>query len=72
MLEDSDFQGSELATQLMAIYLKGDLGGDYGKHLMSGFSHKSSPSTKVIKIKDRETGYWFKNLYHHMFGIPLN
>lgn len=56
MLQDSDFQGSALATQLMAIYLRGDLGGDYGKHLMAGFSHKHSSTSKVIKIKDRETG----------------
>eukprot|EP01083_Nonionella_stella_P291054 990449_1 len=56
MLSDSDFQGSELATQLMAIYLRGDLKGDYQKHLMSGFTHKHTSTSKIINIKDRETG----------------
>jgi len=56
MLHDSDFQGSELATQLMAIYLRGDLKSDYQRHLMSGFTHKHLPTSKIINIKDRRTG----------------
>eukprot|EP01083_Nonionella_stella_P146625 461400_1 len=56
MLQDSDFQDSELATQLMAIYLGGDFNGDFQKHLMSGFTHEPTSTSKVIKIKDRETG----------------
>lgn len=56
MLQDSDFQGSELMPQLMGIYLRGDLSGDYQRHLMSGFTHKHSPTSKIIKIKDRGTG----------------
>eukprot|EP01084_Bolivina_argentea_P045070 82959_1 len=56
MLSDSDFQGSELATQLIGHYLAGDLGNDFRKHLMSGFSVKSSDTNRVIQLKDRETG----------------
>eukprot|EP01083_Nonionella_stella_P146624 461395_1 len=56
MLHDSEFQGSELATQLMAIYLGGHLNNDYQMHLMSGFTHDHTSTSQVIKIKDRETG----------------
>eukprot|EP01083_Nonionella_stella_P068242 181068_1 len=56
LLHDSDFQGSELAPQLMSIYLDGALNGDRQKHLMSGFTHKATPSSQVIRVMHRSTG----------------
>eukprot|EP01083_Nonionella_stella_P154937 499819_1 len=40
----------------MAIYLGGDFNNDYQKHLMSGFTHAHTSTSKVVKIKNRETG----------------
>eukprot|EP00485_Elphidium_margaritaceum_P005897 CAMPEP_0202694984 /NCGR_PEP_ID=MMETSP1385-20130828/8698_1 /ASSEMBLY_ACC=CAM_ASM_000861 /TAXON_ID=933848 /ORGANISM="Elphidium margaritaceum" /LENGTH=769 /DNA_ID=CAMNT_0049350935 /DNA_START=36 /DNA_END=2345 /DNA_ORIENTATION=- len=56
MLQDTDFQSSELAPQLMSIYLRGgDLGTARG-HLMSGFTGESAPTSKIPKVMDRRTG----------------
>jgi len=56
MLQDADFQGSDLATQLIALHLRGDMAGDHRAHLMAGFSSKRNPNGKTLKIKDRGTG----------------
>ena len=56
MLQDEDFQGSELATHLMALYLRGEMGGDHRAHLMRGLTRKQHGDLRTLKIKDRETG----------------
>ena len=56
MLQDADFQGSELATHLMALHLNGEMGDDHRAHLMRGFTQKHNANHKTLKIKDRGTG----------------
>jgi len=56
MLQDADFQGSELATQLIAMHLEGRMNDNHRVHLMQGFSQKQHASRKTLKIRDRGTG----------------
>merc|ERR1719273_2941943 len=56
MLQDADFQGSELATQLIALHLKGQMDDDHRAHLMQGFTSKNHVSRTTLRIKDRGTG----------------
>ena len=51
MLQDADFQGSELATQLIALHLKGQMDDDHRAHLMQGFTSKNHVSRTTLRIK---------------------
>jgi len=56
MMHDSGFQKSELATQLVALHLSGEMGDNRRAHLMQGFTSKHHEGRRTLKIKDRETG----------------
>jgi len=55
MLETGEFQDCEMATQLMHVYLRGQLT-DPNDHLMRGVSTAPPSTAKAIQLRERETG----------------
>jgi len=55
-LNDVGVQQSDMIMQCMALYLHGDMGDDWQKHLMTGVTLKPGANSKTLKIRDRATG----------------